>query len=82
MSNSDSFWIHLSESACSVVANSFVTLWTMCVGVHCSWDFLGKNTDGAISSSSSLPDPGSDMSPALAGGFITTDHLGIHASSQ
>ena len=44
----------------------------------CPWDFPGKNTDGLpFPPPGDLPDPGiKPSSPALAGGFFTTEPPG------
>ena len=60
----------------SVTSDSFATPWTVARQFLYPWDFPGKNT--GVSShfllQGNLPDPGIELvSPALAGGFFTTE---------
>ena len=60
------------------MSDSFESPWTVAPRFLCPWDFPCKNTEWiAISSSGDLPDPGIEpSSPALAGGFFTTEPPG------
>ena len=64
--------------SCSVVSDS-ATPWTVAHQALCPWDSPGKNTGVGYHAllQGDLPDPGIEptslMSPALAGGFFTTN---------
>ena len=71
--------MHMLLCSCSVVSDSFVT--------HMDYDPPGSSVHGILqagklewvlfSSPGELPDPGIEpVSPALAGGFFTTEPLG------
>ena len=53
--------------------------------VHCPQDFPGKNTEVGRRNARDLPNPGINpppVSPALAGGFFTTEPPGKPQRSQ
>ena len=60
----------------------FETPWTVATRILCPWDFSGKSTDVGLP----FPSPGDlpyprikPVSPALAGGFFSTESPGLLA---
>ena len=59
------------------MSDSFATPWTVALQAPLSRGFPRQEYQSAIPSSGDLPDPGiKPMSPALAGGFFTTEPPG------
>ena len=68
-------WIH----ECSVLFDSFVTLWTIACQASLSMGFPSQEYCSGLPfpSPGNLPDPGIEpISPALAGGFFTPEPPG------
>ena len=78
-----SVWVH-AWGACSV-ASDFVAPWTVALQAPLSMEFSGQEYSSgfAISFQENLPNPSvKPTSPALAGGFFTTEpHRKLNNSS-
>ena len=67
--------MHACVRSCFSCVQFFATLWTITIGLLCPWDSPDKNTGSGCmpAQGSNLCKPICLMSPALGGGFFTTN---------